>query len=878
MTQYSTDAIRKSYLEFFKSKSHLAAHSFPLIPQNDNTLLLINAGMAPLKRYFTGADTPPATRMVTCQKCVRTGDIDNVGITSRHCTFFEMLGNFSFGDYFKREAIEWAWEYLTKTLEINPEKLWISVFHEDDEAYNIWVDEIKVPTQRMVRLGKEDNFWELEVGPSGPCSEIYYDRGEQYSCDEPDCKPGCDCDRYVEIWNLVFTQFDKDEKGIYHPLANPNIDTGMGLERVAAVLQGKNNVFEVEPFISLIRKTEVTSGKKYEADKKSDISFRIIADHTRAMTFLIGDGVIPSNEGRGYVLRRLIRRAARHGKLLGIQDHFLHQLSQDVVLGWGEAYPELKANQEQIKQVIEIEETKFNRTIDQGMSILEQYCQEMDKQKEETLSGEKAFKLYDTYGFPFELTEEILKEKGLSVSYDAFKQYMDKQRQQARQARQVSGKESWVGGDLKIEGVAGTVFLGYDQVKTFAQILKLYNADHEAVTSLEEGGFVVLDQTVLYAESGGQVGDHGLLIGQNGSATVNDVIKANNDIFLHQVTLQEGQVLNVGENVEVTLNTIDRNATQANHTATHLLHWALKTVLGAHVNQAGSQVDKDRLRFDYSHFEGPSKEQLKVIEEKVNEMIAQNIQTTVNYMTLDEAKNSGVIALFDAKYGEEVRVVAIPGVTSELCGGTHVTNTGHIGLFKIVSEGGIASGIRRIEALTSLKALHYLNQIEERFYQVAQLLKTTPEHIETRVDQLQKELKEKDKTIQAMKQASIEAEMSDLENQFTQINDIKAFILSLADADSDTLREVSDKIQDKYDDAVVVLASQNQDKALFIASVSKPLVKKGLHAGNIVKEVAKVAGGGGGGRPDFAQAGGKNPDQIEKALEKGLEVIKDMIK
>ena len=877
MSNYSIDQIRKSYLAFFEKKEHLSVHSFPLIPKNDPTLLLINAGMAPLKKYFTGADTPPSKRMVTCQKCVRTGDIDNVGHTARHCTFFEMLGNFSFGDYFKREAIFWAWEFLTQELAIPENQLWVSVYHEDDEAYQIWADEVNVPEERIVRLGKADNFWELEVGPSGPCSEIYYDKGTEFGCSDSKCAPGCDCDRYVEIWNLVFTQFDKDSEGVYHPLANPNIDTGMGLERVAAVLQGKDNVFEVAPFMNLIEWIEKIGQTPYKANPKTDISIRIIADHARAITFLIGDGVIPSNEGRGYVLRRLLRRASRHGKLMGIEDHFLADLSKEVIQHWGEAYPELKLNQEQIFKIITMEEEKFNKTIHQGMSILDRYCQELKDHHEKELSGEKAFKLYDTYGFPFELTEEILKEKGYYVSFDTFSSYMTEQKEKARKARGSGSGEDWTGSDLVIEEVAPTRFKGYDQTQTEATIIKLYNAQFKPVTLLEDNGYVVLDQTVLYAESGGQKGDRGQLLADNLHVKVVDVVKANNDIFLHKVSPVTGQ-LSLNQKVEVILDGESRQMTAANHTATHLLHWALKEVLGSHVNQAGSLVEKDRLRFDYSHFESPSRKELTQIEALVNEKIFASLSTHVDQMSLDEAKSKGITALFDSKYGDKVRVVVIEGAGGELCGGTHVNNTAQVGLFKIVGEGGISSGIRRIEALTGRPAYDYLKAYEGKAFNLAELLKTPPEMIEPRIDQLLKELKEKDRLINQYKNEAIKQEAQSLLNDYETYKDIHLFTLDLGQSDSDSLRNMADMITSQHNHAAIVLAAENNGKVLLIASISKSLVASGLHAGKIVKAAAEIVGGGGGGRPDFAQAGGKRPDKISQALERAKEIMKEMIK
>jgi len=877
MNQYSVDNIRKNFINFFESKGHLAAHSFSLIPKNDNTLLLINAGMAPLKRFFTGADTPVNKRMVTCQKCVRTGDIENVGYTSRHCTFFEMLGNFSFGDYFKKEAIEWAWEFLTNQMHINQDQLWVSVYHEDDEAYEIWKNHIHIPEERIVRLGKKDNFWELEVGPSGPCSEIYFDRGPDFGCDDPLCQPGCDCDRFVEIWNLVFTQFDKDASGVYHPLSNPNIDTGMGLERVAAVLQGKKNVFEIEPLISIIQTIEKLSHVTYGRDKKTDISIRIITDHVRAITFLIGDGVVPSNEGRGYVLRRLLRRASRHGKLLGVKESFLVPISLKVIELWQEAYPELKNNKDQIFKVIEIEEEKFNKTIDQGMDILSKYFEELESQGFDTLSGEMAFKLYDTYGFPFELTQEILSEKNFKVSHDEFLSFMQRQKESARNARGVSASQAWSTGDLLIEGVESTLFKGYEADQIEARILRLYDEAYNQQEFIDRQGYVVLDTTILYAESGGQTGDRGYLESKEGHGHVFDVTKANNDIFLHHVKINQGK-LSIGDCVTVQVDKKARKMTSANHTATHLLHAALRKILGSHVNQSGSLVELERLRFDFSHFEALKPEEINAVEKMVNEKIFDNISVTIETMSLDEAKSAGITALFDSKYGEKVRVISIGDESQELCGGTHVQNTSGIGLFKIISETGIASGIRRIEAFTGMHALNQMKSFEDKTIHISSLLKTTPENIENRIVQLQKDLKDKDKIIQSYKNELLKTELNELSDEYQAYHDVKIFALNLGDSDINTMRELSDRIKDKHGNTVVVLASENDGKVLLVTSVAPDLIKQGLHAGQIIKEIAAITGGGGGGRPDFAQAGGKNPQKIKEALEKAVEIIKAQIK
>ena len=864
--RFSINNIRKEYLNFFKSKGHLTEQSFSLIPKNDKSLLLIGAGMAPLKKYFTGAETPPEKRMATCQKCVRTGDIDNVGLTARHLTFFEMLGNFSFGDYFKKEAIAWAWELLTDVLKIDANRLWVSVYLDDDEAAEIWHNSVGIPMERIVRLGKDDNFWELEVGPSGPCSEIYYDTGADRGCGSPDCKPGCDCNRYIEIWNLVFTQFDKDEQGVYHPLPNPNIDTGMGLERVASVLQGKPTVFDVEPLFSIIKKVEEISGVKYGIDNKKDTAMKIICDHSRAATFMIGDGVIPSNEGRGYVLRRLIRRAIRRGKSLGIQSEFLTKTVKVVIDGWKEAYPTLEEKESYILKVVQLEEEKFKTTIDQGLELLMKELDAMNTTDKKVFDGSVAFKLYDTYGFPSELTEEILNENGFEFNKKEFLEIMDEHRQMAREARSKTGSSGWKDEEISID-TEKTIFTGYDRLTDTAEVIAIV-VDSEQVNTISEGqsGIVVLDKTPFYGESGGQTGDSGNFKADGLHADVTDTKKFHKNIFLHETTVVKGSI-SVGDKITAEVNADYRKNTAKNHTCTHLLHKVLKEMLGDHVNQAGSYVSNDRLRFDYTHFEAVSHETLREIERRVNEAILADYQVSTDVLNLEEARKSGATALFDEKYEDMVRVVSVGSFSKELCGGTHIDETAKIGMFKIVSEGGIASGIRRIEAITGRSAIEYVNELVAITDEVCVSLKASKEELPSKVSALKKETKEKEKEIQKLSNELLKKSMGQILDQYEEINEIKLFALKLKDKDANSLREIADKIKDKNQSCAIILSSVLSDKVLFVSSVTKDLIDKGIHAGNMVKVAAAVAGGGGGGRPDFAQAGGKNPEKIDEAID-----------
>ncbi|WMJ75841.1 MULTISPECIES: alanine--tRNA ligase [unclassified Sedimentibacter] len=872
LDRFSINNIRREYLNFFKSKGHLTESSFSLIPKNDKSLLLIGAGMAPLKKYFTGIETPPCKRMATVQKCVRTGDIDNVGLTARHLTFFEMLGNFSFGDYFKKEAIQWAWELLTGVLKIEKDRLWVTVYLDDDEAADIWHDVVGVPKEKIIRLGKEDNFWELEVGPSGPCSEIYYDTGSDRGCGSPECKPGCDCNRFIEIWNLVFTQFDKDVNGVYHPLPNPNIDTGMGLERVAAVLQDKETVFDVEPLLSIVNKISEISGIQYGSDEKNDVSMKIICDHSRAAAFMIGDGVIPSNEGRGYVLRRLIRRAVRQGKSLGIHNEFLTKTVKVVIDEWKDAYPELGEKESYILKVIKLEEEKFKITIDQGLELLMKEIKALKEAGKDILDAGVAFKLYDTYGFPSELTEEILAENSIKFDKDALSAIMDEHRQMAREARAKTGSSGWKDEDFNLD-VPKTEFTGYITLDDTAEV-KAIVVDGEQVNTISEGqfGIIVLDKTPFYAESGGQTGDTGRIESDDAMTEVHDTKKYNKTIYLHEVTVVSGSI-SVSDKVAAHVNADGRKNTAKNHTCTHILHKVLKEMLGDHVNQAGSYVSQDRLRFDYTHFEAVDHDTLKEIEKRVNEAILADYAVNTDILNIEEAKKSGAMALFDEKYDDTVRVVSVGNFSKELCGGTHIDETAKIGLFKILSEGGIASGVRRIEAITGRAALNYLKELSDITDELSLSMKASKDELIGKVNTLKKEIKDKEKEIQKLNTELLKQDLNKMLEDYDEINGIKLFALKFKDKDANTLREIADKIKDKNESCAVLLASDLGDKVLFVAAVTKDLVKKGLNAGNMVREAAKVAGGGGGGRPDFAQAGGKNPGKADEAIE----AVKKMI-
>lgn len=864
--------IRKEFLEFFKSKDHLILKSFPLIPKQDKSLLLIGAGMAPMKKYFTGELTPPKKRVSTCQKCIRTGDIENVGLTDRHATFFEMLGNFSFGDYFKHEAISWAWEFLTENLEIPKDKLWVTVFYEDEEAYKIWRDEIHVPEERIVKMGKEDNFWELEVGPSGPCSEIYVDRGEEYGCGDPDCKPGCECDRFIEVWNLVFTQFDKDEKGVYHPLAHPNIDTGMGLERIATVLQNTNNIFEIDAIKNIIEKIEELSNYKYQTDEKKDISVRVITDHARAMTFLISDTVRPSNEGRGYVLRRLIRRAARHGRLLGIKKAFLSEIADLIIDSWSVEYNDLVENREKIKEVIRIEEEKFLETIDQGMNILGSYLEELDKENKKILPGDKAFKLYDTYGFPIDLTIEILEDQGYEVDRSGFDENMEEQRRRARESREhdqigwTSKESEHYYEDLNSE------FTGYSDDESDSKIVRIV-LDGEIVDSACEGNraIFVLDKTPFYGEGGGQVGDIGTISSDSFEVEIIDTKKTSKGIVLMVGDVTEG-IAKVDSNVHAKIDSKRRNNIRRNHSVTHLLHKALKEVLGTHVNQAGSLVRDDYMRFDFTHFEAISSEGLKKIEEIVNEEIYKALPVDTIITNPEEAAKLGAVGLFEEKYGDIVRVVKMGDFSIELCGGTHVKNTSEIGMFKILQEGGISSGVRRVECITGPAVYKYLNENLAQIDRISKLVKANKSEIEHKIETTQTELKEAQKEIESIKKDKAKSEIDNVLDSKFEIEEGFGLVYKFENMDVATLRDLADSVKDKLGKAVVVFATINEGKLNFVAAASNEISKK-YNAGNIVREVAKVCGGSGGGRPTMATAGASDLTKVDEALDFAKELL-----
>ena len=873
MQQMGLNEIRSKFLKFFESKDHYLKESASLVPHNDKSLLLINSGMAPLKNYFAGVEVPPSVRMTTCQKCIRTGDIENVGKTARHGTFFEMLGNFSFGDYFKEQSIAWGWEFVTQHLNIPQEKVWVTVYEEDDEAFEIWENQIKIPKERIVRLGKDDNFWEIGIGPCGPC--------EEYGCDNPDCKPGCDCDRYLEFWNHVFTQFDRDEEGNYGQLEHKNIDTGMGLERMACIMQDVDTIFDVDTIKHILNTVENMAGVKYGKGGKTDVSIRIITDHIRAVSFLVADGVLPSNEGRGYVLRRLLRRAARHGKLLGIKENFLYKLVDEVIKVSGEAYPELVEKENYIKKVIRIEEEKFNETIEQGMEILASYIAQLKKNGETTLSGENAFKLYDTYGFPIDLTKEILEEEHLSIDEESFNEEMNKQRERARSARGNMDGEGWKEDPLsKLDSSVASIFEGYNELEN-SGIIKAIVKDNEIVESAVAGDkvVIVLDQTTFYPEGGGQAGDTGLLVNKNEDIVVEviDTKKGANNTIKH-IGLVKSGMINNGEKLTTIVNKETRMASARNHSATHILHKVLKEVLGDHVNQAGSLVTPERLRFDVTHFEAITKEELKVIEEKVNDIILESLNITCENMSISDAKNKGAMALFGEKYGEEVRVVSMGDYSIELCGGTHLTNTSQIGMFKILSEGGVAAGVRRIEAITGRVVYNYLKEKEEVISNVCSNLKTKEDSLSQKVTSLIEENKSLSKELHDMKtKMSLQAIDSVLDSK-VDVNGVNLVTTKFEGMDMNTLKEVADNLRDKLVSGVVVLANMSDDKLNLVATSTKDAVDKGVHCGNIVKTIAQIAGGKGGGRPNMAQAGAPDVSKVDEVLNHASEVLKSQVK
>ncbi len=877
MKKLGLNEIREKYLSFFESKEHLRLPSFPLVPQGDASLLLINAGMAPLKPYFLGKEVPPRNRVTTCQKCIRTPDIECVGLTARHGTFFEMLGNFSFGDYFKNEATAWAWEFITKVLEIPEDRLWVSVYEEDSEAVEIWTKKVGVNPDRIVYLGKEDNFWEIGTGPCGPCSEIYFDRGEEYGCGSPDCAVGCDCDRYVEFWNLVFTQFDKDEQGNYNRLAHPNIDTGMGLERIACIMQGVTSIFEVDTIRKILDTAAEMVGVTYGKDKQTDISLRVITDHIRSTVFMVSDGILPSNEGRGYVLRRLLRRAARHGRLLGLKQAFLYKLAKVVANESKTAYPELEKNFEYIEKVIKSEEERFEETIDQGISILSEYVDELKKANETVLSGDKAFKLYDTYGFPIDLTKEILAESNFSVDADAFEKLMDEQRDRARQARGDMEGEAWKE-DIFASIKSSTEFMGYDNTKLTAEVLAI-GKDGERVEDAKEGDEItlVLDKTPFYAESGGQVGDTGMIKTDKAELAVLDTKKQNGK-FLHMCKVIKGSI-SAGDKAECEIDTLRRLAIGRNHSAAHLLQAALREVLGNHVAQSGSYVDEDKMRFDFSHFAAMTPDEIKNVEEKVNNMILQDAVIDCSEKSLEEAKKIGAMALFSEKYGSVVRVVKMGDFSLELCGGTHASSTGRLGLFKIVSESGVAAGVRRIEAVTGHNVLKLITEKENLINETAALLKANTSNLISRAKSVVEELRESKNEVESLKGKMAQSAIGDIGANAKEINGVKVIAELLADGmDMNTLRGVGDALKEKSKNALVVLASKADGKVNLIAMADKDAVSKGAHAGKVLSEVAKIMGGGGGGKPESAQAGGKKPEMAEEGISKVCDIFSNLCK
>ena len=878
MKKYGVNELRKMYLDFFASKEHLVMKSFSLIPRNDNSLLLINAGMAPLKPYFTGQEIPPRKRVATCQKCIRTGDIENVGKTARHGTFFEMLGNFSFGDYFKEEAIEWSWEFLTKIVGLDANRLYPSVYETDDEAFELWNKKIGIASERIFRFGKEDNFWEHGAGPCGPCSEIYYDRGEEYGCRKPQCTVGCDCDRYMEVWNNVFTQFENDGKGNYEELENKNIDTGMGLERLAVVVQDVDSIFEVDTIKALLDKVCELAKVSYKKDYAKDVSIRVITDHIRSASFMISDGIIPSNEGRGYVLRRLIRRAARHGRLLGIEGKFLAKLSNTVIDMSKDGYPELEENKDMIHSVLTEEEKRFNKTIDQGLAILSNMEEEMKQKGEKTLSGQNAFLLYDTYGFPLDLTKEILQEKGILVDEEGFQAEMEIQRKKAQEARHTS---NYMGADetiyQSIDSSITTEFVGYDHLVHDSKITVL-TTETQLVSELCEGmqGTILVEETPFYATMGGQQADIGVITSNNSEFVVKDTIKLQGGKVGHVGEVTKGSI-KVGDMVTLSVTEENRTNTCKNHSATHLLQKALRTVLGTHVKQAGSLVNAEHLRFDFNHFAAMTDDEIAKVEDLVNEQIAKAIPVVTEIMGIDEARKSGAMALFDEKYGETVRVVKMGDFSTELCGGTHVPNTSTISNFKIVSESGIAAGVRRIEALTGKGVLAYYKGLEEEIAQITKAAKAEPSNVVKKIENMQDEIKSLQAENQKLKDKLAKDALGDVMNKVTEVKGMKVLATSVADVDMNGLRNLGDELKTKIGEGVIVLASAVDGKVGLLAMATDEAMKKGAHAGNLIKEIASLVGGGGGGRPNMAQAGGKNPAGIDDAMNKVIEVLEKQI-
>ena len=879
MNKYGVNELRKMFLDFFESKGHLVMKSFSLVPHNDNSLLLINSGMAPLKPYFTGQEIPPRKRVTTCQKCIRTGDIENIGKTDRHGTFFEMLGNFSFGDYFKHEAIAWCWEFLTEVVGLDPDRLYPSVYLDDDEAFDIWNKEIGIPADRIFHFGEEDNFWEHGSGPCGPCSEVYYDRGEKYGCGKPGCTVGCECDRYIEVWNNVFTQFDNDGHGNYTELDQKNIDTGMGLERLAAVVQDVDSIFDVDTIQALRNRVCELAGKTYKENHDWDVSIRIVTDHIRSATFMISDGIMPSNEGRGYVLRRIIRRAARHGRLLGIKGDFLANLSHTVIEGSKDGYPELEEKKDFIFNVLTQEESKFNKTIDQGLSILSDMEDTMMKEGKTQLSGEDAFRLYDTYGFPLDLTKEILEEKNLTIDEDGFQAAMKEQKEKARAARKVT---NYMGADVTVyeslDPAISSEFVGYDKLVWESEVTAM-TTEEAVVDALTDGenGTIIVSRTPFYGTMGGQCGDTGVIRCADGEFEVKDTVHLAGGKIGHIGRMTKGMIKN-GDKVELAVNASERAATCKNHSATHLLQKALRTVLGSHVEQAGSYVDAGRLRFDFSHFSAMTQEELDKVEKIVNEEIAAHLPVQTSVMTLDEAKKTGAMALFGEKYGDSVRVVQMGDFSTELCGGTHVANTGDIAVFKILSENGVAAGVRRIEAITGTGVFAYYKEVEEKLAEAARIVKATPANLAEKLTHLMAEVKQLSSENESLKSKAARESLGNVMDQVKEVRGVRLLAAKADNVDMNGLRELGDQLKEKLGEGVVVLASEKDGKVNLVAMATEEAMAKGAHAGNLIKGIAALVGGGGGGRPNMAQAGGKNPAGIPQAIVEVEKVLDGQIK
>ncbi len=877
MKYMGVNEVREKFLSFWESKGCLRHESYSLVPPaSDKSLLLIAAGMAPLKPYFAGVEEPPRHRMTTCQKCIRTNDIDNVGHTARHATYFEMLGNFSFGDYFKHESLNWGWEFVTSPewLGIPAEKIWATVYEDDDEAYNIWKNEIGMPEERIVRLGKDDNFWEIGTGPCGPCSEIYFDRGPEYGCGKPDCKPGCDCDRYMEFWNHVFTQFDRQEDGSYLELENKNIDTGMGLERMACIMQGVDSIYNVDTMQAILQEVARLANVEYKQGKaKEDISLRIITDHIRSVSFMICDGILPSNEGRGYILRRLLRRAARHGKLLGIKGTFLAELCEKVFETSGDAYPDLIERKDYIKKIIKIEEDKFAQTLDKGSEILEGYINEAKKSGIKLISGEQCFTLYDTYGFPIELTQEMVEDLGMEIDADGFKSSMDKAKDLARSARKDEDNEGWLDESVMYKDMPQTNFIGYESLASNCKIIGIVRGMN-ALKSASEGDEVriVLDSTPFYGEGGGQIGDTGVLVSEGFNAAVTDTIKING-VYIHKCVISAGEI-NVGDTVNACIDIERRNSIARNHTATHLLQKALRLVLGSHVEQAGSYVTDEALRFDFTHFEAISKEDLAIVEDIVNAEILKFTPVETSILPIEEAKKLGAMMLFGEKYGNEVRVVNVPDFSMEFCGGTHVTNIGQIGCFKILSETGVAAGTRRIEAITGNAVRQLLNDEQAVIAKVAASLKTNSVGLVKKAEDTAAELKNLKKELEDVKAKAAGEGVADLLASAKNVSGIRLVTKKFDEIGIDQLRTISDKIKENEKNVVMVFATVNGPKVTLMVSVTDDLLEKGVHAGNMIKQIAAICGGGGGGKADMAQAGAKDASKLDEAFAKAEELLK----